>query len=545
MTQNISNTTLSNLIISILNKYKIDNVCICPGSRNTPLNLAFLNETSFKCTSHIDERAAAFFSLGLSKASSKPSIILTTSGTAAANLLPAVIESDLSSTPLIVITADRPKALINTGENQTIKQDELFKDFTRGSIHIDTADKNSLESIKDNIQAIIEKAIGVIGGDAPGPVHLNISFDEPLIDEFNAYDIEINANKEQMSLYEHFLFPKFKYPLIVCGQLNNSKYNSLIIELSEKLNCPIFADPLSQLRYDKKHPNIFSYYDYYADQLTIKPDYIIRFGKKPVSKKLNVLLEKFGKHNMVLFSDYKHYNENIYSITIKDIDSIDNIHRGNYIDSISELEHKTKKIVANRLNNKDFFEGNILNHCINQFANDDNLFIGNSLPVRTLEKFCPNKDKKINIYSNRGASGIDGLIATALGTAYQNQSKRNILILGDVSFFYDMTSLLIGNNYSINLNIIIINNNGGQIFNTLRYKDKIKQKYNKFWTTPIDIDIEQVCKTYKQTYYNLSSINDIDQNLNKILDTKGINIIEIKTDFEITKNIEEKIQKNI
>ncbi|MBI45112.1 MAG: hypothetical protein CMG66_02980, partial [Candidatus Marinimicrobia bacterium] len=101
------------------------------------------------------------------------------------------------------------------------------------------------------------------------------------------------------------------------------------------------------------------------------------------------------------------------------------------------------------------------------------------------------------------------------------------------------------NNYSINLNIIIINNNGGQIFNTLRYKDKIEQKHNKFWITPIDIDIEQVCKTYKQTYYNLSSINDIDQNLNKILDTKGINIIEIKTDFEITKNIEEKIQKNI
>ena len=105
--------------------------------------------------------------------------------------------------------------------------------------------------------------------------------------------------------YQHFLFPKFKYPLIVCGQLNNSKYKSLILKLSEQLNCPVFADPLSQLRYDKKHPNICCFYDYYIDKLIIKPDYIIRFGKKPVSKKLNSFLKSFGNHDMVLFSEYE------------------------------------------------------------------------------------------------------------------------------------------------------------------------------------------------------------------------------------------------
>ena len=145
MDENISNTTLSNLIIKTLDKHQIYHVCICPGSRNTPLNLAFLNDISFRCTSHIDERGAGFFSLGISKASLKAAVILTTSGTAAANLLPSIIEADLSLTPLIIITADRPKSLLNTGENQTIKQDAIFKDFVRGRLRIDSTDKKSIK----------------------------------------------------------------------------------------------------------------------------------------------------------------------------------------------------------------------------------------------------------------------------------------------------------------------------------------------------------------------------------------------------------------
>ena len=147
MIDNISNITLSNLIVEILDKYQIHNVCICPGSRNTPLKLAFLGNTSFECTSHIDERGAGFFALGISKAALKPSIMLTTSGTAVANLLPSIIEADLSLTPYIVITADRPKSLLHTGENQTIKQDTIFKDFTRENLHIDLAEQQSIEHI--------------------------------------------------------------------------------------------------------------------------------------------------------------------------------------------------------------------------------------------------------------------------------------------------------------------------------------------------------------------------------------------------------------
>ena len=544
MTQKISNTTIANLIVEILNQYGIYNICICPGSRNTPLKLAFLEHKAFKCTSHIDERGAGFFSLGISKASLSPSITLTTSGTAVANLLPSIIEADLSLTPLIIITADRPKSLLNTGANQTIKQDNIFKDFIRDHLHIDSEDKKSIEDIHDNVDNIIKKSIGSIGGSPPGPIHLNISFNEPLIDKNYTYEIKHKPIQENKPLYQHFLFPKFKYPAIVCGQLNTSKYNNLILELSERLNCPIFADPLSQLRYDKKHSNIFCFYDYYIDKLSIKPDYIIRFGKKPVSKKLTSLINSFGQHNMILFSDYKQYNEDVYAITIKDIDHIENTNtrKDDFFNTVNQLENKTEKVLSEYSNKTYFFEGNILLHCLNYFKDNDNLFIGNSLAVRNLEKFCPNINKKIRVYSNRGASGIDGLIATALGTSYHNKSNRNILILGDVSFFHDINSLLIANQSTINMTIIVMNNSGGQIFNTLSYKKKLDKKYDGFWTTPINIKIKESCTLYKLDYNAINSIDDM-KILDKMLDNKGVNVVEINVDFNTTQKIEETINQ--
>ena len=177
----------------------------------------------------------------------------------------------------------------------------------------------------------------------------------------------------------------------------------------------------------------------------------------------------------------------------------------------------------------------------NQFKNNDNLFIGNSLPVRTLEKFCPNLDKKIRVYSNRGASGIDGLIASALGVSYIKKNERNILIIGDISFFYDMNALLIANQYKLNLNVIIINNKGGQIFKTLPYSNKIEDSLENFWTTPIDLNIKSCSKLYNATYSSIETIKDIRDNLDKTLNNKGLNIIEVECDFKNTQDIESKI----
>ena len=546
MKQRLSNISLSNIITDILKNYNISDVCICPGSRNTPLVLSFTNKKDFKCTSYIDERAAGFFTLGISKASSKPSVILTTSGTAVANLLPSIIEADLSKTPMIAITADRPKSLLNTGENQTIKQDNIFKNFVRGSVHIDLSEDTSIDNIYRQIDSTIRKAVGTIGKNPPGPIHLNISFDEPLVDQETSYELNIEEVTSNAH-YDNFMFPLCKYPLIVCGQLNDNSQNELILGLSEKLNCPILADSLSQLRFNTKHSHIFSYYDSYIQKLTIKPDYIIRFGTKPLSKKLNKFLSSYKSNQIISFSHYKKYNDNVNAINIKDIDSVEtlNQHNKNLINHLTDLENESKKIFTRYYTNEYFFEGNILYHLIHGLKDRDNLFIGNSLPIRNLEKFCPNSDKKINIYSNRGASGIDGLIASALGASYHNKTQRNILILGDISFFYDMNALLLANLYNLNLNIIIINNNGGKILKTLPYSKNIDKSLESFWTTPIDLNIKESSKLYKANYSSLKSIEDIKNKLDTNLNIKGINIIEIECDFRNTQDIDNEINSKL
>ena len=542
MKQKLSNISLSNIITDILIQYNVKDVSICPGSRSTPLMLSFTKKKDFTCTSYIDERAAGFFTLGVAKASSKPSVILTTSGTAVGNLLPSVIEADLSKTPMVVITADRPKSLLNTGENQTIQQNNIFKNFVRGTAHIDLSDEGSIENLYMQIDTLVRKSIGTIGKNPPGPIHLNISFDEPLIDKETPYELNIEQVISNAH-YDNFMLPMCKYPIIVCGQLNTDDQSELIINLSKKLNCPILADPLSQLRFNIKHPHIFSYYDSYIDSLTIKPDYIIRFGTKPISKKLNKFLSSYKSNQMILFSDYKKYNDDVHAISIKDIDSVEtlNQHNKNLVNHLVDLEQKSKKILNSYYTNEYFFEGNILHQSLKCLKNNDNLFIGNSLVVRNLGKFCPNSDTKIKVYSNRGASGIDGLIASAIGVSYHKKTERNILILGDVSFFYDMNSLLIANQYNLNLSIIIINNKGGQIFNTLPYSNNIDDSLEFYWTTPVDLSIKECSKLYQADYTSLKSIEDIKNKLNSKLDTKGLNIIEIECDYKKTQEIEVEI----
>ena len=521
MKNNLSNSDIAFYLSELLKYNKIKNVCICPGSRNTPLTLSFLNNPYFNCTYHIDERSSAYFSLGISKRLKKPSIIITTSGTAVGNLLPAIIEADLSMTPLIVITADRPKKTIGTGENQTIKQDAIFKDFVRESIHI----KNKKIRITI-LQNMINKCMGINKKYPPGPIHINVSFEEPIVDSINIKKIDFsNIIKTNVTFKNKNLSCITKKPLIICGENNNSKNNKIILALAKKLNAPIFADPISQLRYHTKDKHIFSLYDFYIDRLPSKPDLIIRFGRKPVSKQINDYLKRF-KGKIVLLLENKIYNDNAapYSLSTTNLKS--DVQSKFWFDKLYNLEQQTITKMNSKIKSS-FFEGSIIATCIENLKDNDNLFIGNSLSIRMLEQYTINIRKKINVYSNRGASGIDGLISTSLGMSYANQKNRNILILGDVSFFYDLNALLITHNHNINLSIVILNNNGGKIFKSLPYAKDIKEKHNKFWLTPVDLNIKKISNLYKGKYSNLKSILDINKRLNSIIDTKGINIIEI------------------
>ena len=541
MEQSISNINLSIIIAKIFKNNKIKNICICPGSRNTPLNIAFLKNNFFKCNNHIDERSAGFFSLGIAKSSSKPTVIITTSGTAVANLMPAIIEADLSMNPIIILTADRPTKLLHTGENQTINQKKIFNNFTRGTIHIENIKLKSLGKMQNNIQNLINKSIGIKNDSPPGPIHINIAFDEPLIQNKQTINFKHVIKKQNSIINKKLIIEDCKKPLIICGPLSKNVDSKNIIKLSEKLNCPIFADSTSQLRYFIKHKHIFSHYDFYIDKLDYKPDYIIRFGKKPTSRKLNSFLNNF-KNKTILLSNYGRYNDNAKFIHNNDMNKVEVKTKLNkeWFNQLYQNELSAKKIIDSYINKNIFFEGNIIVSCITKLKDNDNVFIGNSLPIRNLNKYYSNTNQKINIYCNRGASGIDGIVATALGISYDCKQQRNILILGDVSFFYDFNSLLLAKKYSLNLTIIIINNNGGHIFSTLPYKNEIN--LDPYWTTPVNLNIKNIAKLYSMNYYQLLSIKSINEKINDIINHPGVNIVEIPCDFSKTLKVEEEIQ---
>ena len=537
MNINVSNISWSKSVVNLFVKKNIKYACISPGSRNTALTYALIKQKSIKCISHIDERSSAFFGLGIAKKTNSPTIILTTSGTATANLLPAIIEAYYSMTPLIIITADRPKRLLNTGENQTIDQTSIYSSYIRGMIDIKKSNKTSL--LKK-----INKTINLATGDhknIPGPVHLNIRFDEPLYDN-NKKLIHINPdNNITLKKNINLNLPKFKRPLIVCGKLNYSE-SKHVYKLIKSLDFPVFADINSHLRhYKDKNINVF--YDYYCNNIE-KPDLIIRFGTKPISKSLNKLLTK-NKKNTYLIHPYLHFNDNAMHAVKAFSNHISfNIKSHNKLDKnwVNQIKHAETTIIKkiNIISKSNNNEISLITSLIDKLTKKDHLFIGNSSPIRSFNKFTGKLKNEIHTFTNRGASGIDGIISTALGISFINNKSNNFLVIGDISFFHDINGFHVLKSLKINLTIIVINNKGGQIFSTLEYANKNIEKFDEFWITPQNIKINNVANLFNLKYFKLNT-KELKEEISKISNLKGVKIIEIKTSSSSDIKIDKKL----
>ena len=524
-------------------------ICLCPGSRNTPLTVAFTSNHNFICSSHIDERSAAYFALGISKKIKSPSVIISTSGTAVANFFPAIIESSLSKTPIIVITADRPAELINTGENQTINQKHIYGEYVRSfyDLGLPSGDMNSMNK---KIISSYNSAIGTTNT-PPGPSHINIPFDEPLIEKIhenrltNIIDSSIDKLKSKTN--DININYNFTDSIIVCGGGLQGISNNSIIKLSEHIKAPIFADPTSGVRYNTTHENIISSYNLFIDHIDISPKTIIKFGAKPVSKTLSKLI---SKHDNVIYIDsYSTFNDNSKTQLSTNpeqyveevIKSTNPIESSLLLKSIIEIQAKASKLINNIDPEKNKYEGTLINQIINYIEPNSNIFIGNSKAIRELDNCTLNLNKKINILSNRGASGIDGLVSTALGVSHSSKNI-NIAILGDLSFYYDMNGLLSTQKNKLNTKFIILNNNGGGIFSDIHSLNIDDNKFEKFWTTPHNLDLKNIANLYNIKYHAINNISDIKKYLK---DDGEVEIIEFKISIKDSLKIKNKIKDKV
>ncbi|GLB58617.1 2-succinyl-5-enolpyruvyl-6-hydroxy-3-cyclohexene-1-carboxylic-acid synthase [Cytobacillus sp. NCCP-133] len=544
-------------------KSGVEHVVVSPGSRSTPMAMVMAEHPELRVHIHVDERSAAFFALGIAKASHKPVALLCTSGTAAANYYPAIVEAFYSRVPLIVITADRPHELRDVGAPQAIDQIHLYgknvKWFVEMSPPEDTAEMlRYARTVCARAQAMAQRS-------PAGPVHLNFPFREPLVPDLDREDLfELSERRDgfvsvqtgQLCLQEKELkqvaggLPQAAKGIIVCGPIEKPDFPEAVIQLAKKLNFPILADPLSQIRsgiHEGSH--VIDAYDTFLKnedaQKALKPDVIIRFGAMPVSKPLMIFMKENSTARQVivdggggwrdpalLSAEMVHCDEIQFCKSV--LPYLDHSENNKYLTLWKEINDLTRRRLADINNIEELSEGKLFYQLAEMLPEGSTLFVGNSMPIRDLDTFFHFNQKGIRVMANRGANGIDGTVSTALGAAAFSQPLY--LVLGDLTFFHDLNGLIASKLYGIDLTILLINNNGGGIFSFLPQANHPKN-FEKLFGTPLDLDFRHAIKMYGGHYDLISDWGHFISSFKQSLNTNGLKVMELTTNRD--KNVTE------
>jgi len=551
--------------------------CISPGSRSTPLTLAFAEYKKIKCFVHIDERVSGFFALGLAKASGLPVAIVTTSGTATAEIYPAIIEAYQQRIPLIICTADRPPELLNTGANQTINQWNLYKNHIRWFKYLGLP-QLSVKRIT-NLQKITVKAFETSLIKNKGPVHLNFPFRKPL--EPNSFTDEvddeilmtikntiapqsnINGN-ENLSKRETKRFNKIAEKIIAMEKgiiiVGPKKYDQEFVSklklLSKITGYPILADGVSHLRFKTSvsDKNICCNYNAYLRSQNFwnnyKPRIILQFGRTVTSVFLQSYIEQSEPLKFIIneYGDLFGPSKKSKVLKFNPVTFCDNLIRvlkeskfkgkHNWIKLFNTAEILAEEIKTSLLKKSNLnTEPKVFSELISIVPTNTTIMVGNSLPIRDFDNFVGKTNKNLKLFFNRGASGIDGVTSTALGIA--SMEKPTILITGDLSFIHDLNALLPAKKYSIALVVILINNNGSGIFEMLPIASE-KKLFDTFFKTPHNLNISSLVKSYGLDHHLIKDTKDFQNKLKSSLQKKSPMVLEIKTDSSLSKKMRKK-----
>jgi 2-succinyl-5-enolpyruvyl-6-hydroxy-3-cyclohexene-1-carboxylate synthase len=564
------NQLWSYVLTETLKRLGLKCAVICPGSRSTPLTVAFAKQIpEIEAIPILDERSAAFFALGRAKATGKPVVLVCTSGTAGANFYPAVIEARESRVPLLILTTDRPPELRECHSGQTIDQVRLYGNYPLWQAELATpvAEMGMLAYLRQTVIHAWERCQFPTGG----AVHLNIPFRDPLAPVADGTDFTLDAEEFFAGIVSTPL-PVTNYPLpvthdqkgiIIAGVAQRQEpevYCRAIARLSQTLQWPVLAEGLSPVRnYADLNPYLISTYDIILrhQQLAqaLTPETVIQIGEMPTSKELRNWLTATQPQRWVIDSSdqnldplhgkTRHLRVAVETLEIGDTSLRDaprttsSVQRwglgknGEYLQKWCDAEAKVRKNIDDTFVQIDALIESKLAWLISQTLPPETpLFIANSMPVRDVEFFWKPNNLKIKPYFNRGANGIDGTLSTALGIAHQQQSS--VMLTGDLALLHDTNGFLIRNKFIGHVTIILINNNGGGIFEMLPIA-KFDPPFEEFFATPQDIDFAQLCATYGVQHELISCWEQLQQRL-KVLPKTGIRVLEVRTNRKADAN---------
>ena len=525
----------------------INNIIISPGSRNAPLTITFTNNPYFNCYSIVDERSAAFFALGLAQQTQNPSVLICTSGSALLNYYPAIAEAFYSDIPLIILSADRPKHLLEIGDGQTIKQANVFANHILDSITL--REEISLSKNATNFNKIIKLA-----KKQKGPVHINIPFDEPLYNTTETpISFHIFKEEEKQSLLNETPL-QVDYLQKFATKWNNASKKMVLIGVhqpSELLQIQInrlLQDPsvilLTETTSNIYHVKAINSIDKLIvpldkDQLSnLKPDILLTLGGMVVSKKIKQVLRKYQpkEHWQVhpkRKQDTFHCLTEFFSVSSELFFSqfffLTKSKQSNYQKEVLSIVNRRKNKHNTFLQKAPFSD-------LKSFATIFDLLpqkklqlqLANSATIRYAQLF--DLSKNLQVFCNRGTSGIDGSTSTAIGASLP-KNEQTLFITGDISFFYDSNALW--NKYlKSDFRIIVINNAGGGIF---RFIEGPKSSSSlSYFETPHNLSAKHLCKLYNIEYNFASTLNSLKNNLHTFFNKSNKpKLLEIKTPSNI------------
>ncbi len=574
------NSLWATLIVEELLRCGVEHFCVAPGSRSAPLAIATAENPSAKSTIYFDERGLGFYALGLCVSSQKPVVIITTSASAVANLFPAIIEANKKKLPLVIITADRPPELRASGANQTIDQIKIFGDYVRFFFDMPCP---TIDIPPETVLSTIDQAIFRAKGELPGPVHLNCMFREPLsssdedLNNFSLYLLPIKNWQNSLKPYTEYQKPLLKispeilqktaallksveHGVIVVGKIGGLSDQEAVLALAQKLNWPIFADITSGLRLGHKQKQIIHYFDHIlnVDQLAhnLQITGVLHLGGRLTSARYYKAIKKTQPRDYIMVLNHPLRNDPNHVVTLRLQCPVKEFcqtispylsHRPptKLLKTLQKANQACEKVLENRL----FLHPGALSepavaHLLSKLIpKNSGLFIGNSMPIRDLNLFAANRGKIVNVTANRGASGIDGNIATASGFA-KGLNAPSTAILGDLAFLHDLNSLYFLQNPSKPFVLIVLNNNGGAIFSFLPVSS-IKTGFTQFFTAPHHLTFEHAAKLFKLAYKSVKTTAGFIKAYQTAVQTPKTTIIEVCSKTPVNTLVYQQIAENI
>jgi 2-succinyl-5-enolpyruvyl-6-hydroxy-3-cyclohexene-1-carboxylate synthase len=539
------NTALASALVEELARCGVRQAVICPGSRSTPVALALLREPGIQTASIVDERSGGFFALGAALASRRPVAIACTSGTAAANLHPAVAEANEASVPLIVLTSDRPPELRGVGAGQTIDQVKLYGSSVRWFAEMGTHAANDAGLLHMRSSAC--RAYGAAAGDPrPGPVHLNLSWRDPLgpepvegdVTATSALAVQGRGDLPLAAVHEPARaldsgsidaiaadLADSERGLILAGRQTDKDLAPAVAALAEATGFPVLAEPTSQLRLGAhSDANVIWTYDAIARArpAELEPDLILRFGDMPTSKALREWFGSLTAAAQLVVDRDGTWNDPSRTAGLA-LRAEPALFAAAIVDRISG-PRETLFGAAWRAANQG--AGEAIRAELSRSAGEpsepaahmslgaalrdgDLAFYASSMPVRDAESFMPSGPRDVAVYSNRGANGIDGTVSAAVGAATAS-GRPAWVVIGDLALHHDSNGLALLRHSPVPVRIVCLNNDGGGIFEFLPQASQVsREEFEALFGTPMGFDLTHLAALHGIEHRRITALDEL------------------------------------